>query len=141
MGRKQNEKFLDLYIALDKACADKFDMATGGVTEYINRLNNARFAPERDKVLAALIRYRAVRNALVHDPQQMKKNADIQKSDIAWMKLFSRRLARKQDPISCYLKKARRYVRRRRAKRVLLTGFFLLLLLLIFTIVLLLVLK
>ena len=59
MGRKKiNEAFYAGYIELDRDCCEKFGVSSGGVTEYINRLNNARFAPGRDDVLPRLVRYR-----------------------------------------------------------------------------------
>lgn len=116
MGRHLNEKFLNTYALLDKACAEKFDVTTSGVTEYINRLNNARFAPDRDRVLTALIRYRTVRNSLIHDPAAMRRQGEAKKDDIAWLSGFRRTLLHKKDPISRYLKKAKRYVRMRKFK-------------------------
>lgn len=120
MGRHLNEKYLDEYALLDKSCAEKFDVPTGGVTEYINRLNNARFAPDRDSVLTSLIRYRTLRNSLIHDPAAMKRQGEVRKDDVSWLRAFRRILLRKKDPISRYLKKAKRFVRMRKFKNFLL---------------------
>jgi hypothetical protein len=117
-----NEKFLDAYIELDKACSEKFGLPVGGVTEYINRLGGIRFAPNRDEVLPSLVKYRNVRNMFAHEPSAIKKYDDIAKSDILWLKHFMRDLKRKKDPISAYLKKARRYARHRRIRRYLIAG-------------------
>ncbi len=84
------------------------------MTEYINRLNNARFAPDRDRVLTSLIRYRTRRNALIHDPAAMKRQGEVKKDDLSWVNGFRHTLIRKKDPISRYLKKAKRFVRMRR---------------------------
>ena len=62
MSKRLNERFLSSYIELEKTCCEKFGVPTGGVTEYINRLNNARFAPGRDEALPRLVRYRGTRN-------------------------------------------------------------------------------
>ena len=117
MGKRINERFLASYMELDKDCCDKFGVTTGGVTEYINRLNNARFAPGRDDVLPRLVRYRNLRNKFSHEVGALRRVDEITKVDIHWIRAFNRDLIRKRDPISAYLKKARRYVRRRKLRR------------------------
>ena len=114
MGRKLNEKFVNNFIELDKLCCEKFGVASNGVTEYINRLNNARFAPNRDEVLPELVKYRNLRNRFAHEPQALRKTSDIAKSDIKWVAKFKKSVKKKKDPISKYLKKARRFARRRK---------------------------
>ncbi len=118
MGKRINEKFLTCYMSLDKICCDKFSIATGGVTEYINRLNNARFAPGRDDVLPRLVRYRNLRNKFAHEVGALRRVDELAKVDIKWLRGFERDLNKKRDPISVYLKKARRYARRRKLRRV-----------------------
>ena len=117
MGKRINERFLVSYMELDKDCCDKFGVTTGGVTEYINRLNNARFAPGRDDVLPRLVRYRNLRNKFSHEVGALRRVDEITKVDVHWIRTFNRDLIRKRDPISAYLKKARRYVRRRKLRR------------------------
>ena len=117
MGKRINEKFLSCYMSLDKICCEKFGIATGGVTEYINRLNNARFAPGRDDVLPRLVRYRNLRNKFAHEVGALRRVDELAKVDIKWLKSFERDLSKKRDPISVYLKKARRHARRRRLRR------------------------
>ena len=121
MSRKFNEKFLNQFIELDKLCCEKFGVATNGVTEYINRLNNARFAPNRDEILPCLVKYRNLRNRFAHEPQALRKSDDIAKADVKWVKKFKKTVKGKKDPISKYLKKARRFARRRKAGKVFLT--------------------
>ena len=121
MSRKINEKFLGLFLELDKLCCEKFGVATNGVTEYINRLNNARFAPDRDEVLPRLVKYRNLRNRFAHEPQAIRKCDDINKEDIKWVAKFKKATKKKKDPISKYLKKARRFARRRKLGKFLLT--------------------
>ena len=117
MGKRLNESFLASYIALDRDCCDKFGITTGGVTEYINRLNNARFAPGREEALPRLVRYRNLRNKMAHEVGSLRKSSDVTKADVKWIRKFDKDLAKRRDPISAYLKKVRRYARRRRVKR------------------------
>lgn len=120
MSRKLNEKFVSLFLGIDKLCCEKFGVATNGVTEYINRLNNARFAPDRDEVLPRLVKYRNLRNRFAHEPQAIRKCDDIDKKDVKWVKKFKKSVKKKKDPISKYLRKARRFARRRKFGKVLL---------------------
>ena len=120
MSRKINEKFLSNFLELDKLCCEKFGVASNGVTEYINRLNNARFAPDRDEVLPRLVKYRNLRNRFAHEPQAIRKCDDIAKADIKWVAKFKKSAKKKKDPISKYLKKARRFARKRKFGRSLL---------------------
>lgn len=118
MGRKKiNEAFLAGYVELDRDCCEKFGVSTGGVTEYINRLNNARFAPGRDDVLPRLVRYRNIRNRFAHELSALRKTDEVTKVDVKWLRTFNKALIRKKDPISLYLRKARKFVRRRRLRR------------------------
>ena len=100
-------------------CCTKFGLATGGVTEYINRLNNARFAPGRDDVLPRLVRYRNLRNKFAHEVGALRKVDEISKFDIRWLTNFQRDVSKKRDPISTYLRKARRFARRRKIRRAI----------------------
>ena len=126
MGKRLNHNFLEIYKELDKDCCEKFGVTTGGVTEYINRLNNARFAPERDDVLPRLVRYRNIRNKFAHDVASIRKSDEISKADIKWVRSFNKDLVKKRDPISAYLRKARRYARRRRIYKILFALFLIL---------------
>lgn len=128
MSKKINEKFIDAYNELDRNCGRKFGITTGGVTEYINRLHSTRFAPRRDEVIHHLVKYRNIRNVFAHEMKAIKKNDELIKADLLWIKRFNRDLVRKKDPISAYLKKARRYARNRRIRRYLIAGAFVLLL-------------
>ena len=122
MGRRLNERFLANYIELDKNCCEKFGVATGGVTEYINRLNNARFAPGREEALPRLVKYRNLRNKMAHELGSLRKMNDVTKADVAWIHKFDKDITKRRDPISSYLKRARRYARRRRIKRYVTAG-------------------
>lgn len=122
MSKKINEKFLELYLELDKACCEKFGIPVGGVTEYINRLSGARFAPNRDDVLPHLVKYRNTRNVFAHEPSAIRRSKELAKNDIVWIKRFNKDLSRKKDPLSSYLKKARRFARNKRIRRYLVAG-------------------
>ena len=117
MSKKINKKFLKLYVELDTHCCDRLGVKVGGVTEYINRLESAKFAPKRDEVLDSLNKYRNVRNILANDPKAMKKNKILTKHDLKWIKKFNKTLKKKKDSISAYLKKARKFARNRKIKR------------------------
>ena len=117
MSKRLNEKFLKSFIELDKLCCEKFGVATGGVTEYINRLNNARFAPDRDIVLPRLVKYRNIRNLFAHEPGAVRKSEEVTKEDVNWIYRFRIDVHKKRDPISKYLRKARRFARARKIKR------------------------
>ncbi len=119
MSKRLNEKFLKSFLELDRLCCEKFGVATGGVTEYINRLNNARFAPDRDIVLPRLVKYRNIRNLFAHEPGAVRKSEEVTKEDVNWLFRFRHDMQKKRDPISKYLRKARRFARARKIKRAL----------------------
>ena len=114
MGKKINEKFLKVYIELDKVCCEKFGITTGGVGEYINRLNNARFAPDRDEVLKRLVAYRDNHKRFYFEPKAVKKDTKLTNEDIKWIMSFKKAVSGKKDPVSVYLKKAKKYVSKRK---------------------------
>ena len=117
MSKKINKKFLKLYVELDSHCCDRLGVKAGGVTEYINRLESAKFAPKRDETLDSLNKYRNVRNILANDPKAMKKSKILTKQDLKWIKKFNKTLKKKKDSISSYLKKARKFARNRKIRR------------------------
>jgi hypothetical protein len=118
VGYKINEQFLNAFIALDKVCCTKFGVPTGGVTDYVNRLINSRFAPGRDDVLPKLVRYTNLRNRLAHELGALKQLDEVTKNDVKWLREFEKTVLKKKDPISVYLRKARRYARRRKLRRI-----------------------
>ena len=129
MSNKFNTLFLNSYLELDKVCCLKFGVVTGGVTEYINRLINARFAPDRDEVLPRLVRYRNIRNRMAHEAGALTDIDEINKSDLRWIDNFKKDISKKKDPISVYLRKARKYARRRRALKYFIIALIIILLL------------
>lgn len=114
--RRLTEQFLKRYNAVETDCAHKFNKTPGALTEYIERLNNARYAPRRDETLPALVRYRNLRNRIVSDPDAFKNEGELDKSDLAWLSDFDRLLQKQKDPLSVYFKKAHSYERRRKSR-------------------------
>ena len=119
MSRRVNEKFLELYMELDRLCCERFGKQNGGVTEYINRLNNARFAPDRDEVLPRLVNYRSIKYRFAGDVGIMKRSDELSGKDLDWMRRFVKYFRKKKDPISAYVKRARRYMRMRKVRQML----------------------
>ena len=135
MGKKINEKFINAYNELDRNCGRKFGIATGGVTEYINRLHTTRFAPRRDEVIHHLVKYRNIRNLFAHELRAIKKNDELVNADLLWIKRFNRDLQRRKDPISAYLRKARRYARHMKLRRYAIGIAFVIMLLIIILVI------
>lgn len=120
MSKKYNEKFLKLYDENDKACCEKFGVEEGGLVEYINRLNNAKFAPNRDEVLPRLVKYKNLKGNFDNSPVLVRKGNEVAKEDLKWIESFTKDVEKKKDPVSLYLRKARNFARRRKARNVFL---------------------
>ena len=115
---KNSQTFLDAFISMDNACKNALQSnkslenmsfgGNGGVTVYINKLVELRFAPERSEVLPKLVRYRNMRNRLVHE-KNASKVIDVSKKDINWINKFEKRLKKGRDPISTYLRNEKIY--------------------------------
>jgi hypothetical protein len=116
MGKKLNVRFMEEYIKLDTACCVKFGIKASGVSEYISRLYNTRLAPGRDAVLEQLVKYRSIRNRLAHEEGAMSQTSEINKKDVRFVQLFTKKVKRKKDPISVYLKRAKNVARFRKVK-------------------------
>ena len=99
---------------MDAACCAKFGVSTGGVGEYINRLNNARYAPDREEVLPRLVKYKAAFKRFNSVTNAIKKDKEFTKDDLKWIQEFTRKVTKQRDPISLYLKKAKKYVSKRK---------------------------
>ena len=118
MGKKSNTDFLAAYIELDTACAELLGVKRGGITEYINKLKEAKGAPQGNEVLSKLISYRKVRNKLAHEDGALNGITEIEKGDLKWIQNFTKTVSKKKDPISLYEGKADRYVRGKRAANI-----------------------
>lgn len=121
MSKKLNERFLAEYAELDEACCEKFGIAENGVEAYMNRLDKIRFAPDRNVVLSTLLKYKNLKGKLANDARAVKKDNEISKNDINWVKKFKKSLNQSKDPISSYLKKAHRYARNQKLKNRIIT--------------------
>lgn len=119
MGNKLNMSFFNAYLELDKVCAQKLEISRGGVSAYIDKLVELRFAPERSEVLPKLIQYRKYRNIIAHEEGAFSGLDEITKSDIQWINRFARSVAGKRDPVSRYVRKARRFAIWRKVRAVL----------------------
>ena len=119
MSKKTNEKFIKAYEEVDKICCEKFGAQSGGVEVYINKLNNARFAPGRDEVLQRLANYKNLKSNFASTPALIRKSSDVAKDDIKWLNGFVKDVTKKKDPISVYLRKARNFARRRKIRNVI----------------------
>lgn len=129
MGKKKlNNNFVKAYAAMDAKCCEKFGVAANGVEEYVKRLESARFAPNRDEVLGKLNAYKALAARFAEEPNAVRHIKEVQKADVQWAKKFAASLKKKKDPISRYLKSARRYARGRKNRRIFLTILILLVL-------------
>ena len=105
MGKRLNEAFLESYLELDSDCAAMMNVPRGGVTEYINKLSSTRLAPDRDAVLPKLIKYRAIRNKLAHEAGALRKENEISKRDLKWIRKFKKDIQKQRDQLSIYLVK------------------------------------
>lgn len=119
---KLTTSFFNAYIELDKACMARLEVSRGGVTTYINRLAELRFAPERSEVLPKLIKYRKMRNIIAHEGDSLTEPLNISKLDVKWLNRFTRILGRRADPISRYERKSRLYSFWRKVKVFLIAG-------------------
>lgn len=119
MANKINLAFFNAYLELDKICAQRFDISKSGVTAYISRLVELRFAPDRSEILPKLIKYRNLRNTIAHEVDAFSDLTEITKEDIKWLNQFAKSVEKKRDPISRYERKAQRYAIWRKVRLVL----------------------
>lgn len=117
LSKKWSNRFLSAYIRLEEDCNVKFNLAKGGVTEYIRRLSNLRFAEGSPEVLRTLCNFRAMRNSMVHESDSVHR-LNITRHDVNALRRFHADLKRQRDPLSRYLTRARRA----RIRRNLLRG-------------------
>lgn len=110
MSGRTNMTFFKAYIELENACAARLGVDKHGVSAYINRLVEMRFAKGRSEVLPKLIKYRNFRNKIAHEEGAMKDLDGITKADIQWLSRFTRLVNKRRDPVSLYENKAYRYI-------------------------------
>ncbi len=109
---KTNEKFLEKFISVESLLAKKLGINTAGVTEYINRLTNAKMAPGRDEALGQLTRFRTLRNRLVHQDGALRTLGEISKGDVKWLKKFEKSVKKGKDPLALHSKNTKNRKRR-----------------------------
>ena len=109
VANKINLAFFNAYLELDEICAQRFEISKQGLTTYIKRLVELRFAPDRSEVLSQLIKYRKYRNTIAHEADALLEMTEITKEDIKWLNDFAKSVQKKRDPISRYERKAKRY--------------------------------
>lgn len=120
MGNKTNMAFFNAYIELDNVCARALDVKKGGVSAYIGRLVESRFAPGRSEILPKLVEYRKIRNAMAHEEGALTDITEITKADVQWISRFAKQVQKKKDPISQYTRKANRFALMRTIRIILL---------------------
>lgn len=118
--KKMTAAFLSRYVLLEEECTKKFGLQSGGVNEYVERLNNTRYAPHRDEVLSSLVRLRNLHNKLAATTDAPPQPTELCRADLEWVSDFYKQLKKKRDPLSVYLHKARSYARHRKTRRILL---------------------
>lgn len=104
---KINMLFFNAYLELDKVCAQMLDIKRGGVSAYINRLVELRFAPDRNEVLPKLLRYRKLRNVIAHEENAFADLSEITRADVKWLNRFAKSVTRRLDPVSRYERRAK----------------------------------
>lgn len=119
MSNKINMTFFKSYLELDEECNKLLGISKGGVSAYIGRLVELRFAPERSEVLPKLIKYRKIRNTIAHEVDAFEDLDEITKEDIKWIGRFTKSVSSKRDPVSRYERKAKRYATWRKVRVVL----------------------
>ena len=119
MANKINLAFFNAYLELDKVCRERFEVSKGGVTAYINRLVEYRFAPDRSEILQRLIRYRKLRNIIAHEVDAFDVIDEITKDDIKWLNEFTKKIEKNRDAVSKYERKTKMYSFWRKARLAL----------------------
>ena len=108
MSNRTNLSFFNSYMELDKVCAKSLGIKKGGVSAYIGKLVELRYAPGRSEVLPKLVEYRKIRNIMAHEENAISDIHNITKVDVQWINRLSRSISAKRDPVSRYHKKAKR---------------------------------
>ena len=117
--QKLNENFLNAFLQLDSDCCKKFNVTVNGITEYINRLNNAKYAEGRDEVLAKLVNYRNIRNRFAHEPWYLRTANELTKEDLAWVADFAKKFGKEKDCLSVYVASAKKFAKTSKGKKLL----------------------
>ena len=114
-----NKEFLNAFLNLDAECCKAYNVTANGVTEYINRLNNAKYAEGRDEVLTKLVNYRNIRNRFAHEAWYLDCATEITKEDLAWVVDFAKKFAKKKDCLNVYVAEAKKFAKSGKGKKLL----------------------
>ena len=117
--QKLNENFLNAFLQLDSDCCKRFNVTVNGITEYINRLNNAKYAEGRDEVLAKLVNYRNIRNRFAHEPWYLRTANELTKDDLAWVANFAKAFKKEKDCLATYVASAKKFAKTGKGKKLL----------------------
>jgi len=108
--KKLTEEFLKTYTRLDCLLKKKFSSGRGGVLEYARLLRSFSKIPAAELILERLAVYSL---ALYHGaqnsaniPQNKALGAGaspLSKSDLLWLKSFTKKIDARRDPLSRYL--------------------------------------
>ena len=127
MKKRLRPAFLAAYEELDQVCRSKFGVRANGVLAYVEQLNAVRFAPGRNTVLPRLVHLLDLAE-IGESPVEIVPTKgggsirlfgpEVVRADIRWTKRFARLITKKRDPLSLYLRRARRRKRWRRFAKV-----------------------
>lgn len=105
MSKKNNTDFLTAFIELEGACNGLLGTKRGGVSEYINRLNEFKSNPDIKELSKKLITYRSIRNKLAHEEGALSDIRDIDRSDVRWLANFKKKIKKERDPLSLCIRR------------------------------------
>ncbi len=104
---KINEKFLETFIRIESTAAKKLGITTAGVTEYITKLGNMKNVNGGEETSKQLIKFRSIRNRLVHEAGALRSLDLVTKEDLKWLTTFEKKLNRGKDPIFAHEKEVK----------------------------------
>lgn len=111
--------FLNEYKHLDNLCKS-FDAYPNGITSYLGKMDKATRISKRcegwDSDYKKLKAYRHIRNRLSHDNDVYEKDLCGQ-GDEKWLKSFSARISKGEDPLSIYNQANRKAVKNKESRR------------------------
>ena len=108
MGKAQNIRFIEEYIATDEALGRHPLNKKGGIGGYIEALEAKKLNTGGTKTLVFLKRCKDVRNRLTHSPGAIRDLDKLTRSDIRRLRVLRRDLLRGKDPLSKKPSDARR---------------------------------
>ena len=109
MNKKLYDDFLNAYGEIDSLCIEYFGIEREGITEYINKLGEAKGGMRKAQMLSSLVRYRAIKNEIERKLERgsSKKLGKIRRRDIIRLHGFKSAIANRRDPLSLSLARER----------------------------------